>query len=111
MIVDEHMEVRYGQLHHILKFAIPAFKTYPEKTYILAFIKPCVTNGVDATVQKAYYSAMRPVGVADLTCYVATVGRVPVGQQRYGIIDRSTEEAWPTVYEDAEEPDLGDQLV
>jgi hypothetical protein len=111
MIVNELMEVRYGQLHYILKFAMTAFGTHPKKTHILAFIKPCITNGIDATVQRTYYSAMGPVGVADLTCYVATVGRVPMGEQRYGIIDRSTEEAWPTVYEDAQEPVLGDQLV
>jgi hypothetical protein len=110
MIIDNQIQVLYGQLRYILKFAIPAFEAHPERTYILAFIQPCITNGIDATVEKAYYSGMGRVGVADLTCYVATVGRVPMGDQRYGIIDRSTEEAWPTVYED-EEPGLGNEAV
>ena len=39
MVVDDQIQVRYGQLHHILKFAVPAFETHPEKTYILVFIK------------------------------------------------------------------------
>jgi hypothetical protein len=43
---------------------------------------------------------MGMLGVTDLTCLVATVGRVPMGNGQYGIVDRSIEEAWPTVFEE-----------
>ena len=35
----------------------------------------------------------------DLTCVVAAIGRVPIEDGHFGIIDRSLEEVWPTVHE------------
>ncbi len=99
MNVDGAYRVLYGQFQYALKFSLPAFDTFPEKVYILAVIAPCITEGLDATESLVYYSRTGPIGVADLTCFVATVGRVPMGGGRYGIVDRSTEESWPTVYE------------
>lgn len=99
MNVEGTNQVLYGQFHHAFKFSLPAFDAVPTKIYILAIIRPCITNGLDATTSPVFYTAHGPLGVADLTCFVSTVGRIPMGGDRYGIIDRSTEESWPTVYE------------
>jgi hypothetical protein len=100
MIVDNELHVLYGQLQYVLKFKLPEFAANSAKIYLIAFIRPCKRDGVDATTTRAYFDDMGRIGVADLTCFVATVGRVPMGEGRYGVVDRSTEEAWPSVYED-----------
>jgi len=100
MIVDNEVHVLYGQLQYVLKLKLPEFATNSAKIYLIAFIRPCNTGGLDATITRAYFDSMGRIGVADLTCFVATVGRVPMGEGRYGVVDRSTEEAWPSVYED-----------
>ncbi|KIM20269.1 hypothetical protein M408DRAFT_308535 [Serendipita vermifera MAFF 305830] len=105
MNVNGTDKVLYGQLQHIFKFTLPAFNTYPAKIHILALILPCETAGVDATSSLAYYSAKGRLGIADLTCMVATVGRVPVSRGTFGIVDRSTKESWPSVYEPLAEED------
>jgi hypothetical protein len=102
MFVGEENRVHYfyGQLQYIYKVTLPSFGDQPETIHLLAFIKPCDTGGMDATKSRVYYTEMGALGVADLTCLVATVGRVPMGNGRYGIVDRSIEEAWPTVFEE-----------
>jgi len=62
----------------------------------------CQTNGLDATKGNVYYTEERQarLGLIDLTCVIAAVGRIPMGDGRYGIFDRSTEESWPTIHEE-----------
>jgi hypothetical protein len=93
------MQVFYGQLQYILKFQLPQLDEFPRREFIVALIKPCATNGLDATKVTTYYDEMEPLSVVDVTCIIATVGRVPMGDGRYGIVDRSTEESWPSVHE------------
>ena len=101
MIIDGIWTYLYGQLQYALKFELPSFGQRIAEQCILVFIRPCSnTHSADATQTRVYYNSLGPVIVADLTSLVSGAGRVPMGDSRFGIVDRSIEEAWPTVYED-----------
>jgi hypothetical protein len=110
MTIDGEETILYGQLQYILDFSIQ-FEQRPIQKFLLVVIKPCETANTDAAKQKTYFSAYRQEGIADLACLVSVVGRVPVGQGRYGIIDRSMEDSWPTVCEDRPNSDSREELA
>jgi hypothetical protein len=93
------MQAFYGQLQYTLKFRLPQLDNFPPRELIVALVKPCITNGSDATKATTYYDEIEQLSVVNLTCIIAAVGRVPMGGGRYGIVDRNTEEAWPSVHD------------
>ena len=61
------------------------------KTIVVALIKPCMTNGRDASVEKVYYSQLRrSPALLDISSIKAVVGRTYpfCDNGGYGIIDR-----------------------
>jgi len=60
-------------------------------TIVVALIKPCITYGRDASLEKVYYSRLsHNSALVDISFIKAVVGRTYSfhNDERYGIIDR-----------------------
>jgi len=60
-------------------------------TIVVALIKPCITHGRDASLEKVYYSRLsHNSALVDISFIKAVVGRTYSfrNDERYGIIDR-----------------------
>lgn len=90
--------IHYGRLDEIWALQmtpVPDLGLYcahgEVKTIVVALIKPCITHGRDASVEKVYYSRHnRNPALVDISFIKAVVGRTyPFRDDgRYGIIDR-----------------------
>jgi hypothetical protein len=90
------LETFYGQLQHI--YVVHFDSPHPElnlhdtsTTLILAQIKSCKVNRNESIpgLDIHFYSAMGNTDVIDITSVQCVVGRVPCGNNRWAIIDRS----------------------
>jgi hypothetical protein len=82
----------YGQLQNIFVVTLPACPTLqlekPE-VFILAGIQTCADVHLGNGMEMPYYKKLGSYEVVDMSCIQCLVGRVPLGQQQWAIIDRS----------------------
>lgn len=97
--------IHYGRLDEIWALQmtpVPDLELYcahgEVKTIVVALIKPCITHGRDASVEKVYYSQLsHNSALVDISFIKAVVGRTYSfgdDRQRYGIIDRLPAAQW-----------------
>ena len=81
----------YGRLDIILECDIPDKRFWGMlrgKKVLLAILKPCSTNGKDATQEVVTYTETTTEIVTDLRAVACVVGRIQT-RDRWSIIDRS----------------------
>jgi hypothetical protein len=73
-------------------------------TYILGLVQTCKSEplGGDAAHEVVSYLTMHPPAFINLNAILCVVGRVHVGNKRWGIVDRSGDYV-RTVFEDSHE--------
>ncbi len=83
-------QVHYGQLLAVLELPLQGrvWKDHAGSTVLLAIIRPCKTNGKDATQELTLYREYAADVVVDVNAVEAVVGRVK-SRKEWGIIDRS----------------------
>ncbi|KAJ7666787.1 hypothetical protein DFH06DRAFT_984464 [Mycena polygramma] len=107
MLVDKHarkkkrapefeVQTFYGQLTHIYRVHFPAasppLKIKKPTTFILAAIRDCVLRPDDPQLSELdihFYSRVGALNVIDIVSTQSLVGRVPIGEGDWAIIDRS----------------------
>ncbi|KAF8530256.1 hypothetical protein BU17DRAFT_36268, partial [Hysterangium stoloniferum] len=73
----EIRQVFYGQLQYILDFKLPRSQELNVQhacRTLLACVKPCITNGKDATIEVTSYKRMSTVIYIDLQTIECVVG-------------------------------------
>ncbi|KAI0628285.1 hypothetical protein C8Q77DRAFT_1068240 [Trametes polyzona] len=107
---EEVRGVHYGHLQAVLECALPPldpmWKGYAGSTLLLAYIKPCKTDGRDATESLVFYKDYSAPIVVDIRSVQAVVGRVKT-RGSWGIVDRSGVYA-RTVFTNESEADVED---
>ena len=107
MYIDKHVKKNkrkpeyelktfYGQIEHIyaVTFTDPQAKkrlNLLQDTVILVALRPCVLDDQAAPfgLDIHYYSRMGALDIVDVTTVQCLVGRIPIGNGRWAIIDRS----------------------
>ncbi|KAK0458724.1 uncharacterized protein EV420DRAFT_1620490 [Desarmillaria tabescens] len=107
MLVDRHArrrnaavnfvrEMFYGQLQHIyvIHFGSPCLQLGledPETTFILAAIRSCkcIESEQIRGLDIHFYNSLGQLHVIDITAIQCLVGRVPCGENKWAVIDRS----------------------
>jgi hypothetical protein len=92
-------------IHHVILPAIPSLKIKADVPAILALVRMCKTNGMDASSKPIDYKdgdieAVRAFNVGTINC---VIGRVKMGKW-WGIIDRSFGPLRINIY-DLQEPE------
>ena len=85
--------IQYGRLEKILEFETGSQNCWRElkNTHqLLALIKPCKTNGKDASHHVVQYEDMKESIITDVRNIKAVVGRVK-SRGRWIVVDRSVE--------------------
>ncbi len=102
----------YGQLEHIyvVRFSEPCPELglhEPETTFIMASIWSCKCSDSDKidSLDVHFYTVLGQRHVTDITSVQCLIGRVPCGQNKWAIIDRSGSLAWAVYSEDDRELD------
>ncbi|KAK0433081.1 hypothetical protein EV421DRAFT_1718886, partial [Armillaria borealis] len=107
MLVDRHahrrnvaakfaQETFYGQLQHIyvIHFCLPCPQLGlkdPETTIILAAIQSCKCDQSEQIrgLDIHFYTSLGQLHITDMTSVQCLVGRVPCGENKWALIDRS----------------------
>lgn len=107
---DAEVTVMYGRVNYFIRAHLPAIPRLNEEAQeiILAMIERCETGGKDATNELVTYKKMHPAALADISAIQCVVGRVPMKNGIFGIIDRHLVDFWPTLDQD-DEDDAGEE--
>ena len=76
--------VCYGQVQSYVYVTLPAeprLKTNSDSTAILALVKPCKTEGGDASLEPIWYRDMETVRAFDVATIDCVVGLIKVGDR------------------------------